>query len=231
MTNEVFINYRTGDGERIAALLERELSHRFGSEHIFRASKSIEPGTAFPRALITAVRRCSVLLAVIGDGWSRRPELRNEEDWVRREILEAFECAIDVIPVLEGRKTERLNREHLPEPLRRLADVQSETLDLSKLESDVARIGDLLAAKVPELKAADRSAPHETPAQSSGNWAGNANRTVIQNRDGSINIGGGTHQHHSPQVSGPGASYVAGDNHGGIRHTFGGADGKGEDGS
>jgi len=48
----VFINYRTGDGEEAAALLEQRLSDRFGKERIFRATTSIKPGQPYPEKLM-----------------------------------------------------------------------------------------------------------------------------------------------------------------------------------
>ncbi|MEV3985605.1 toll/interleukin-1 receptor domain-containing protein [Nonomuraea sp. NPDC049758] len=234
--HEVFINYRTGDGEKVAALLERDLSHRFGDEHVFRASKSIPPGSAYPRELISAVRRSYVVLVVVGENWSRRPELHDEDDWVRREILEAFTCGIEVIPVLDGRKTERLNPADLPEALKRLADVQSERLDFQDLQSGLIRIGNVLATKLPLLKAVDRSLQQEPRGGSVSNSVDEVQGTAIQTRDitgdvgtvikgnqGPVHTGKGDLYHHSPHVSGTGGTYIAGDNQGGVRHDFGGA--------
>lgn len=45
---DVFINYRTGDGDKTAALIDQELSGRFGQKRIFRASKSIPRATPTP---------------------------------------------------------------------------------------------------------------------------------------------------------------------------------------
>ncbi|WP_371779152.1 TIR domain-containing protein [Streptosporangium subroseum] len=237
MTNEVFINYRTGDGERIAGLLERDLSHRFGTEHFFRASKSIPPGATYQDQLINAVRCSSVVLAVIGQDWSKHPKLHAENDWVRKEILEAFTCGIEVIPVLDGRKTERLNPADLPAELKRLADVQSVRLDLHDLESNLTRIGDLLAAKVPQLKTADRTAlrkpesdgdVHNSVDEVRGNIAQSGKitgdvGTVIKGNQGPVHTGRGDLYHNSSHISGTGATYIAGDNQGGIRHDFGGS--------
>jgi hypothetical protein len=106
----VFINYRTGDGDEAAALIGERLSDRFGAELVFRAGRSIPPGAAFPEEMLQAVRRSPVLLAVVGPNWSRDTRLGDADDWVRREILTAFENANQVIPVLKGRKTDRLKR-------------------------------------------------------------------------------------------------------------------------
>ncbi|MGW5673989.1 toll/interleukin-1 receptor domain-containing protein [Streptomyces sp. NPDC003860] len=152
----IFVNYRTGDEEGTATLVERELSRRFGSESVFRASKSIAAGSSFPRELVVAARRCRVLLAVIGPRWSDAPTadgrraLENPDDWTRREILEAFENAAIVIPVLVGRTT-RLRPEELPPVLAELADCQYRRLDHRNAEADLARLADDLEELVPEL--------------------------------------------------------------------------------
>ncbi|MGW0484835.1 toll/interleukin-1 receptor domain-containing protein [Nonomuraea sp. NPDC003214] len=234
MTHEVFINYRTGDGEKTAALLEENLAHRFGNEHIFRASNAIPPGATYPEALVRAVRRSGLVLAVIGPSWSKHPRLHDEADWVRKEIQEAFTCGIEVIPILDGRKTERLNPADLPTPLRRLADVQSVRLDAHDLPSGLKRIGDILAAKLPRLKAADRTAQPEPEVADvrnsiseahgnivqAGSFVGDAG-TISKGNYGPTHFGSGDINQHSPRISGPGAMYIAHDNQGGIRQVFG----------
>ncbi|MFC4906914.1 toll/interleukin-1 receptor domain-containing protein [Actinomadura gamaensis] len=154
--NEVFINYRTGDGDEAAAFLENALSHRFGSEAIFRAAKSIPPGKAFDTELLTAVRAASVLLAIIGPGWATDERLRDPGDWVRREILEARAARIPVIPVLKGRTSGRLRADDLPAELAYLAGIQSLRLDMRDNGADVQRIGDVLATLVPRLRTGNR---------------------------------------------------------------------------
>jgi TIR domain len=158
---EVFINYRTGDGEDAAALLELYFSQRFGEGHAFKASRSIPPGAVYPEALINNVRNCLALLAIVGPNWSRAPQLRDEDDWVRREIAEARECGAHIIPVLKGRMTNRIDAAELPHDLVWLADRQSLRLD-TKSQADLDSIGNALADLVPSLKAAD-SKVTETP--------------------------------------------------------------------
>ncbi|MEV0587189.1 toll/interleukin-1 receptor domain-containing protein [Nonomuraea sp. NPDC050310] len=236
MTYEVFINYRTGDGDKTAALLEENLGHRFGKEHVFRASNAIPPGATYPEALITAVRRSGLVLAVIGPSWSKHPRLHTEDDWVRTEIQEALTCGIEVIPILDGRMTERLDPADLPVPLQRLADVQSIRLDAHDLPSGLKRIGDVLAAKLPRLKAADRTPQHQQEPEvggvrntideargnlvQAGNFIGDAGM-VSKGNHGPTHFGSGDINQHSPHISGAGAIYVARDNRGGIRQKFG----------
>ncbi|MGW4802814.1 toll/interleukin-1 receptor domain-containing protein [Kitasatospora sp. NPDC004272] len=156
----IFVNYRTGDQEAVAALLDHGLSYRFGSDRVFRASKSIAPGRHYPREIIAGVRSCAVLLAVIGPRWfdvpgrDGRPAVEDPGDWPRREIAEAFAAGALVVPVLVG-DTPRLRPERLPEPLAPLADCQHRRFDLRSSHTDLARIADELAALIPELAAHD----------------------------------------------------------------------------
>ncbi|WP_035796769.1 toll/interleukin-1 receptor domain-containing protein [Kitasatospora mediocidica] len=237
---DVFINYRTGDGEKNAAVIDRELSRRFGEDRIFRASKSIKPGDRFAQELLANVRRSGVLLAVMGQGWSASRALYDEADWVRREILEALACGIPVIPVLDGRKAERLRAADLPVELALLAEVQSLRLDLQNALPDLERIGDAVADLVPALRDADRTVRRTPEPGSVTNTAETVNGTVTQARDvavtgdlaGTVVKGsqaalhtgkGDIHHHDGPQFTGDGATYVAGTNRGGIRHQFGGS--------
>lgn len=158
----IFVNYRTGDEESTATLVERELSRRFGDTNVFRASKSIHLGRRYPQELITAVRRCRVLLAVIGPRWLEarsgdgKAALDDPDDWIRREILEAFESGAIVIPLLVGR-TERLRPETLTPALGELADCQYRRFDHRNAEADLDRLAKDLASLVPELADAERS--------------------------------------------------------------------------
>ncbi|MFF3125582.1 toll/interleukin-1 receptor domain-containing protein [Streptomyces sp. NPDC057908] len=237
---EVFINYRTGDGDRTAALIDTELSHRFGGNSTFRASKSISPGAQYPTELLRGVRRSTLLLAVIGPRWAYAPELEDSEDWVRREILEAFECGIPVVPVIEGRRTDRLNRDGLSPELARLAEVQSVRLDMQSAAADLERLGDLVAAMVPSLKSADRRGPAVKDAGAVNNSVGDISGTAVQSRDitgdvgtvikgnsGAVHTGTGDLYNNSRHVSGgqhfsgDGATYVEGGIQGGVNHSFG----------
>lgn len=81
---QIFVNYRTDDEEATATLVDRELSRVFGNENVFKASKSIGPGSRFPQELLTAVRRSSVLLAVIGPRWLKTGGAGDGAPWRTR---------------------------------------------------------------------------------------------------------------------------------------------------
>ncbi|BDM71684.1 hypothetical protein HEK616_51710 [Streptomyces nigrescens] len=248
--SKVFINYRTGDGEKTAALIDQELSRRFGREHIFRASKSITPGETYPEALLAALHRSSLFLAVVGPDWTNfRVRLQDPEDWVRREIEEAFRCELPVVPILDGRKTNRLNAVDLPPELARLADLQSIPFDTHDVETGVRRIGDLVAEMVPELH--DLAPVDKTPPPSGTitNSIRDVGGTAVQGRDFTGDVGVVVKGSHGPvhagnghiyqnsrhvsgdrHISGSGMTYLeGGDIHGNIQHRFGEPDRREDD--
>lgn len=157
----IFMNYRTQDAPEAATLIERELSRVFGDENVFRASKSIGPGSRYPQELLTAVRRSHVLLAVIGPRWleARSADApgapADPDDWTCREIREAFESGTVVIPVLVSR-AERLRAEDLPPELDVLADCQYRRFDHRNADADLSCLVDDLIGLLPELAQAAR---------------------------------------------------------------------------
>lgn len=196
---EVFINYRTGDGDEAAEFLAARLSDRFGKEHVFKASHSIQPGELFPEALINAAKKSHVLLAVMGPDWGAAPQLREEADWVRAEILAAQASGTQVVPVIKGRKTDRLTRASLPPELMWLADVHSLRLDMHESTDDLNRIGDFLVDVVPTLKAADRTADEPAASGANDNSASDLTGNLVQGRD----ISGGVRNFNLKDVNGP----------------------------
>lgn len=159
----VFVNYRTGDGEWAAALVKRELSARFGADQVFYASQSIRLGEDFSREILSGLRRCEVLLALIGPRWVGAVDregvrrLDKADDWVRREITEAFQYGLRVIPVLmDG--IDPLTEADLPDALKRLARCQYLRIHHRSDDLDLPRLVDELVELVPELVAA-KAAP------------------------------------------------------------------------
>ncbi|MEU4835810.1 toll/interleukin-1 receptor domain-containing protein [Streptosporangium sp. NPDC023615] len=180
----VFINYRTGDGDKTALLIEQELSKIIGGkEQIFRATRSIKPGQRFPEALLNNVRRATVVLAVIGPAWTGSPKLRDRDDWVRRELLEALTLQIPVVPVLEGTGARRLNRAELPLDLKWLADIQSSRLDVEDLQADLSRLVTRLGEWIPSFKALSHPDSPPPQAVSVSNTAGTSYGSTVQGRD------------------------------------------------
>ncbi|TCO59415.1 toll/interleukin-1 receptor domain-containing protein [Actinocrispum wychmicini] len=149
LTPLVFINYRTNDQPWAAVLLDHVLSSEFGADSVFRASRSIPPGTTFDRELLSAVRRSGVLLVLIGDRWLNardrygRRAIDSRTDWVRREIAEAFSLGTIVVPVLIG-DIPRLLPHDLPAAIRQLATCQYVRLRPRDSQQDVDHLLRLL---------------------------------------------------------------------------------------
>ncbi|WP_406509466.1 toll/interleukin-1 receptor domain-containing protein [Streptomyces sp. NBC_00212] len=243
--HELFINYRTQDGKETAHRFDDELSKRFGTDSVFRAQKSIAPGTNYVDTLVKGVRRCRVLLALIGTDWLDAPDqkrpgrraLTNPGDWVRRELEEAFAAGVLVVPVLLGRHVEQLDPLRLPRSLKSLAECQYERYAMRTGEADLARLGDRLVRQVPDLAPLDRHGAESKPTseespgatairndQQSGGIGGVHGDvgSFINEAHGPLHTGSGS-QVNGPQINGDGTNYVAGDNHGGIRQRFGDA--------
>ncbi|MFE6306786.1 toll/interleukin-1 receptor domain-containing protein [Nocardiopsis sp. NPDC057823] len=183
-----FINYRTGDGEHIAALLDRDLSRRFGEHEVFLASKSIEAGEDFTRALVDAVRRCDVLIAVIGPEWTRvpgpggtAPAFSDPADWTRREIAMALDAGTPVIPVLFG-DAPRLRAADLPEDIQGLARCQYRRYHHRTSQSGLDDIADAIAIAVPRLEEGAGPAQEPRP-EDIGNTMRDVGGTGVQVRD------------------------------------------------
>lgn len=152
----VFLNYRHGDADAAVLMLHNELSARFGEQGVFRATTSIPLGTYYPDALLENAGKCRVLLAVIGRNWEIASDstgeilLNDKDDWVRREILEAWSHGATVVPVLVGTR-QRLRATSLPEELQQLAFTQFLHLPTGAGVAEVAVLVDKLVRTFPEL--------------------------------------------------------------------------------
>ncbi|MFJ5849583.1 TIR domain-containing protein [Streptomyces sp. NPDC092903] len=151
----IFINYRKKGGAYAAALLDELLSSRFGEREIFRAARSIAPGADYSDSILECVADCVVLLVLVDADWSERfsPGPKNSnpsEDWVSREIGEAFEHGKVVIPVLLS-GAERLDEVALPEGVARVARLQYLRFDYRNIHQDVSFMSEQLIKICPEL--------------------------------------------------------------------------------
>ncbi|MFJ6669341.1 TIR domain-containing protein [Streptomyces sp. NPDC091383] len=150
---QVFINYRREGGAYAAALLDALLSERFGEEQVFRAARSIAPGSDYAEVILEAVAGCGVLLVIVDAGWLNKFSSAHREpppacDWVVREIEEAFKHGRLVVPVLLS-GVERLKEESLPEPLARVARLQYLRFDYRNIRQDANFIAEQLSRACP----------------------------------------------------------------------------------
>jgi len=73
---------------------------------VFLDSESTPAGEDFVEVLLSRLRKCSVLLVVMGPRWltatdvAGRRRIDSPQDWVRRELVEAFTHGLRVVPIL-----------------------------------------------------------------------------------------------------------------------------------
>lgn len=127
---------------------------------------AIEPGRDFRKAIDKSVASCSVLLAMIGQGWLNSTDaqgnrrLDDANDFVRIELASALRRDIPVVPVLvQGAKMPRV--EQLPDDLKELAYRNAVELTHARWKSDVQV---LLRALEPHLDLDRSDASKENPA-------------------------------------------------------------------
>ncbi len=103
---------------------------------------AIQPGRDFRKAIDESIHKCSVLLAILGQGWLESRDgfghrrLEDENDFVRLEIASALQRDIAVVPVLvRGARMPRA--EQLPDDLKELAFRNAVELTHARWKSDV----------------------------------------------------------------------------------------------
>lgn len=165
---KIFISYRSADVPFGASLLDTALSGHFGVGSVFRDSRSLRPGDVFDPEIMRAVREAEVLLVLIGPGWwgetadgggSRK--IDSPDDFIRRELVEAFSHDVRVVPVLMG--VERLKPAELPRDIRALAALQYCVVRWRHSHVDVESLVESLREIVPGLVADEKSAGERQP--------------------------------------------------------------------
>ena len=122
---KAFVSYRRDDSELFVGRLCDCLRIRYGEDSVFVDVVSLSYGTDFRRQIANTIDRCSVVLAVVGQGWAGADEagrrrIDDERDCVRAEIELALVKKKSIIPVLIG-GTRMPSAEELPESINPLA--------------------------------------------------------------------------------------------------------------
>jgi len=152
----IFINYRGDDSDTAAALIDRELTAQFGNDQVFLDCRSIPAGVDFAQELLGRLRACSVLLVVVGPRWlsltdtAGRRRVDDPQDWIRREIVEAFNHGLRVIPVLTDDAVLPAEAD-LPAAIAELSRRQHVPLRRRYTEVDLAFLVKRIAETNPEL--------------------------------------------------------------------------------
>jgi hypothetical protein len=186
----IFVSYRSTDVPYAAALLDNALKHEFGAERVFRDSRSLRPGDEFDPEIMRAVRESAALLVVIGPRWvgetdaKGRRQIDNPNDFIHRELVEAYAHDVRVVPVLVG--TDLLKAADLPADLSFLAERQYRILRMRESDADVRSLITALAETLPGFTVRE-------PAASSGHTIRADKVGAVFNEsvrvDGDFNIG------------------------------------------
>lgn len=170
MAAEVFINYRgAADSLYAADVLYTGLVQVLGPDRVFLDSESIKPGTDFVMTLLQRVRSARVVLAVIGPHWltatgpEGRRRIDDPADWTRRELAEAFEAGVPVIPVLTDTAVMPVEAE-LPADIATLGRTQGVLLRQRYAQADIALLLGTLIHLLPGAPTLSERTTHAPPA-------------------------------------------------------------------
>jgi hypothetical protein len=179
---EVFINYRTGDGEWPAAFLDDKFKRRYGRDRVFRDATSLDAGLDFRGELRRRLRRCTVLVAIIGPNWLTAGSIDGErliddpDDYVRMEIESCLRRKIRVVPVTLN-ATPLPHEDDLPPAIADLASYQKREFRSRNYQSD---FDDLVAVIDEEIPLATDDRDAEKPQRAGdGIHVGSAKRSAI----------------------------------------------------
>lgn len=156
---KAFVNFRVGDVEQAAVLIDHKLCAAFGSDNVFRSGRSLRAGISFPPELVSEAANCAVMLVVVGGQWLVKDDKGKRRidapaDWVRTEIELALAGGRPVIPVLVDGRARLATDDALPASIAELVDRNYLRLSQRSAELDLIRIADEVR---PHLDARDGS--------------------------------------------------------------------------
>ncbi len=137
MKKDIFISYKNdGEGNNFAARLEAALSAK-GYTVYFNPNE--QHAGSFPERLRQAVEGCSDFLIILTQKCLDSLMQHNKIDWVREELLTAYNLNKNIIPLLMPGVSMPSDKDVMPEDLRFLPDKDAinmmEPYDKSPLES------------------------------------------------------------------------------------------------
>ncbi|NJM33698.1 MAG: toll/interleukin-1 receptor domain-containing protein [Rhodomicrobium sp.] len=167
MPQRIFISYRRSDTQQAAGRLYDRLAEQFGRDEVFRDIDQIAPGIDFSEHINDRLKRCEVLLALIGDRWLsaqksswlfRTSRLKDPDDWVRQEIEIAMRRGISIIPVLID-DAMMPGAADLPMSLKPFASKNAIRLRDKNFGFDYGKLSEIVSDKLGLARSAAPSAP------------------------------------------------------------------------
>jgi hypothetical protein len=117
MTIRVFVSYRRSDSRHATGRLRAVLAREFGRENVFYDVDSVGFGADFRDVINTTLQGVDALIVVVGPNFEL-DRLRQPNDYVRMEILEALRLGKGIVPVL-------VDEASMPGPDQLPADLES----------------------------------------------------------------------------------------------------------
>ena len=145
----MFVNFRVGDAEDMAVLIDQKLCRTFGSDRVFRSSRSLKAGISFQAELVAQAANCAAMLVVIGRHWLDTGDrggrlIDAPADWVRTEIELALASGRPVVPVLVGDRPRLTAKDGLPATISTLVEHNYVRVHHRSAETDLLNLVDKL---------------------------------------------------------------------------------------
>lgn len=163
---KIFISYRHDDAPTAVAWITHTLTERYGADNVFEYKHHAQPSKDFRKVIGGAIRKCDVMLAVVGTRWKlgrqENPSgIKGVDDWVRIEVETALQLALPVIPVLvEGANMPA--QPDLPESLQDFAYLTGVTVETSN-NKNFMRDMEALVTEIDKLAAEQEPPPLRAP--------------------------------------------------------------------
>ena len=120
---DIFISYKNdGSGNQFAARLSQDLEEAGYS--VYFNSKE-ERATSFPERLTAAVKGCKDFILVLSKGCLEQLRRGDAIDWIREELLTAWENRKHIIPILLDGVDLPKDADEMPEALRFLPHIDA----------------------------------------------------------------------------------------------------------
>jgi hypothetical protein len=136
----------------MAVLIDEKLCRVFGPDRVFRASRSLPAGVAFPAELVAEATNCAAMLVVIGRDWLKPGDngrrIDAPADWVRTEIELALASGRPVVPVLVGDRPRLTAKDTLPATISTLVEHNYVRVHHRSTETDLLNLVDKLRPHV-----------------------------------------------------------------------------------
>ena len=104
---EIFISYRHSDEHAVRLAYVWLTNNGVDKDVIFYDETGIPPGHHFPTKINAAATQAKIMIVFVGPKWatvkrhwySRKTRIKEDDDWVRKEIGVALATGTEILPV------------------------------------------------------------------------------------------------------------------------------------